>query len=111
MGGMFGRVVGAFNAGNQTASAPMATPGASASGVLGGSADGPDTPLGKVIRQARADALPVAPTIDNSQAEIQAATDAQLRRSTQGRASTILTGGQGVTQDAPTSSAKLLGLP
>lgn len=52
---------------------------------------------------------PVAPTIDNSQAEIQAAQDAQLRRSTAGRASTILTGGSGVTASAATSSAKLLG--
>lgn len=52
---------------------------------------------------------PVAPTIDNSQIAIQAAQDAQLRRSTAGRASTILTGGQGVTSNAPTSSAKLLG--
>lgn len=54
--------------------------------------------------------LPVAPTIDNSQAEIQAAQEAQLAKTTRGRASTILTGGQGVTSNAPTSYAKLLGM-
>ncbi len=52
----------------------------------------------------------VAPTIDNSQAQIQAAQDAQLKRSNAGRASTILTGGEGITTNAPTSSATLLGM-
>jgi hypothetical protein len=53
---------------------------------------------------------PVAPTIDNSQVAIQQAQDEQLRRSTAGRASTILTGGAGVTTNSPTSHASLLGL-
>lgn len=54
-------------------------------------------------------APPVAPTIDNSQPFINAATAEQLKRANAGRASTILTGGQGVTSNAKTSSATLLG--
>ena len=53
---------------------------------------------------------PVAPTIDNQQVAINAAQAETLKRSTAGRASTILTGGDGVTQAAPTSHAALLGM-
>lgn len=56
-------------------------------------------------------APPVAPTLDNSGDAIQAAQAEQLRRSNAGRASTILTGGQGVTTNAKTASATLTGQP
>lgn len=53
---------------------------------------------------------PVAPTIDNQQLAIDAAQAATLQRANAGRASTILTGGDGVTDAAPTSHASLLGM-
>lgn len=53
---------------------------------------------------------PVAPTIDNQQVAIDAAQAETLKRANAGRASTILTGGDGVTDAAPTSHATLLGM-
>lgn len=52
---------------------------------------------------------PPAPTADNS--EVQAAAEAERIRSQKlaGRASTMLTGGDGVTEEVETAKKKLLG--
>lgn len=54
---------------------------------------------------------PPAPTPDNKAAELDAAArDERMRRAAAGRASTNLTGGQGLLNEpAPTASKKLLG--
>lgn len=55
---------------------------------------------------------PVAPTIDNSAAELDARQrDERLRRASAGRASTVLTGGMGLSTepDSASASKKLLG--
>ena len=55
---------------------------------------------------------PVAPTADNSQAAMtDAANQALADRATRGRASTILTSGQGVDDTAKLKSNTLLGMP
>jgi hypothetical protein len=52
---------------------------------------------------------PVAPTMDNSVSSVDDALAASANAAKRGRGSTILTGALGVTSDAPTASAKLLG--
>ena len=53
---------------------------------------------------------PVAPTMDNS--EVQAAAEAERKRAQMmaGRASTMLTGGDGATEDVATAKKTLLGM-
>jgi hypothetical protein len=52
---------------------------------------------------------PVAPTVSNSSGATDAAAEAQRRAMLNGRSSTILTGGTGVTDMGATTSAKVLG--
>ena len=52
---------------------------------------------------------PVAPTVDDSAVQAAAAAERRRRAMAAGRASTILTGGEGVTERAETASATLLG--
>lgn len=53
---------------------------------------------------------PAPPTLSDNAAEIDAAQQAERqRRMAAGRASTVLTGGQGLTTEPPTAAKKLLG--
>lgn len=53
---------------------------------------------------------PPAPTVDNSQAKLDAAAQSQREAAMRGRSSTILTGGSGLSESGDTSSKKLLGM-
>jgi hypothetical protein len=59
----------------------------------------------------KAPAPPPPPPTAESQSDILARESAEtrMRVGTQGRASTMLTGGEGVEEDAPTAKKKLLG--
>lgn len=52
---------------------------------------------------------PVMPTVDNSQAKLDAAAAAQQQAALRGRTSTMLTGGQGVAEGDSKTSKALLG--
>lgn len=71
------------------------------SGVLGGKGggSGPGAPP----------QVPIAPTLDNSAQLVDEAAIEQAKKAQRGRASTLLTGGYGVTSNAPTAAGQLLG--
>ena len=52
---------------------------------------------------------PAPPTVDNSAAATDAAAERQRQAMLAGRTSTVLTGGQGVSDMGTTSTSKLLG--
>lgn len=54
-------------------------------------------------------APPPVPTVDNSQAKLDAAAQAQMDAATRGRTSTILNGGQGIAANQNTTSKIVLG--
>lgn len=52
---------------------------------------------------------PVAPTVDNSAAKLEAAAEEQRQASLRGRTSTMLTGGSGFEEAAGSTSKLMLG--
>ena len=62
-----------------------------------------------VGQQQQPVAAPVAPTVDNSQAQLDAAAEKQRQTQLAGSSSTVLTGGAGLNSAGTTTSQKLLG--
>lgn len=53
--------------------------------------------------------MPPAPSMDNAETRRKLEEQAALQRKAKGRASTLLTGGMGLTSEAPTAKSILLG--